>query len=356
MKRLSALIAVCLVMFGCSPDERKPDVVVETKETEVAPIEPAVVLPIDYGVVTENRVRVRTGPGTDTDTMGHLYVGDLIEIFERSVLAETIGEVSAPWIRIRTSFELEGWAFGAFIDETDQESYRDSFRRLSIATINIPWEPGVVTEAVITEGEWGPEWGVAGVAIDFTPDNVDALVGNPFRLQYIGNEEYSLSGSWRVRNGYLVTEIYAGESLHSSATTFLGFALWNLEETDASLFVTRELTTLFKKTAVRLYDASARVLEGEDRRIDNRIVQSAGLRPFVLAEDTLVREVPDSAMPTLEFQMMETNGKLKSRKTLPSDHTVILVARYDDWYYVDTQMGADDEGIGFGWIETNIVD
>ncbi len=68
------------------------------------------------GVVTENRVRLRSKPGTASSVVGHGYENEYAWVLEQGKGMDTIGGSTAPWMKVRLVDGREGWIFGAFVD------------------------------------------------------------------------------------------------------------------------------------------------------------------------------------------------------------------------------------------------
>jgi hypothetical protein len=72
----------------------------------------------DYvdGVVNDDRVRVRTAPNLESDTLGYVNRGDAVMIQDETKELMKIGDMEAVWYRI--GFEgKEGWVYGWFVDK-----------------------------------------------------------------------------------------------------------------------------------------------------------------------------------------------------------------------------------------------
>ena len=349
------LLAITLVVTGVvSCSRERGEIVVEDDSEPVAravnaPTEtPNRVEAIAFGISKENRVRVRTGPGTETDTLGHLYVDDLLEIVERSKETFTVDDVTSPWHLVRTVTGLEGWAFGGYIEEIEEDTYLKAFSRRSVATIPIPWEQGAVTEESIENGEWGPERGGDGVRIDFTPAEVTAVGGRPLRMSGLETDRI---GVWRVRNGYLVTELRPLDESAAEAVPVEVFMIWNIHIDETSLFAQRVLRSVYEPPRIVLYDAKNAVPAGTIRRIDDLEVVVAGLRTVALEKDTAVRLASDVGAPVVEFTYTTNRGRSRSRKNLPKGHNVVFIASHEHWYYIDTNLGDRFGGPQYGWID-----
>jgi hypothetical protein len=230
------LVALSVSFSGCRAKQTEVPVAPEVSDPTPAVVEPA---PIAYGRVTENRVRVRRAPGLDAEPVGHLYQRDLVAIYSRSDESEEIDGVTAPWIEVETPLGLSGWSFGRFVEEIPVDEYGRLLRQLTVATANLPWEPGAVTEEVLPGSMWESLSGVpqdaATARVDFAPESVSTVGGSPFALDLGADRRI---GVFRVRNGYLVTWVELPESAGAAqvaSTAPFGLIAWNLIEDDGSL-------------------------------------------------------------------------------------------------------------------------
>ena len=269
-------------------------------------------------------------------------------IFERTA-EESIDEVTAPWYEIKTAAGLSGWAFGAYVERIDAEAYSNRVRRLSVSTTNVPWEPGNVTEEAIRLGTWGPEDGLFGWWVDFFPTDVSVIQGRPLKIEHVGDGGVPITARWRIRNGYLITEV------ESPNEPWQGFTIWNLESTKTSLFSLRRLVPLYRESAT-LYDIDAVVPTGAIRMISEIEVTKLELSSVVLPKKSEVFANPSDDSELLRFAI-HADGSVESIQLLPKGHTVrLLGASSDEWIYVDTGLGWSDEGPRAGWMRADILD
>ena len=318
-------------------------------------VEEVVATPIDYAVAIENRVRVRSDPTLEGETLGHLYQGDLVAIFERTA-EESIDDVAAPWYAIKTEAGLSGWAFGAFVERIDAEAYSTRVRRLSVSTTNVPWEPGDVSDETIRRGRWGPEDGKFGWWVDFFPTDVSVIQGRPMKIEHSGESGEPITARWRVRNGYLITEVDLADeaTIDVSKVPWSGFTIWNLKSTENSFFSLRHLVPLYRD-ATALYDIEAVVPPGEIRKISEIEVTKLEISSIVLQNRGEVYATPSDEVERLSFTIY-SNGSAETTDSLPKGHTVrILGVSSEDWVYVDTGLGWDDEGERTGWMRAKSV-
>lgn len=69
-----------------------------------------------YGTLTDNSVRVRKSPSLTGEKTGFLLMKDQrVEILDQTE-SMIVGDMNAPWYKIRTEDGQEGWAYGFFID------------------------------------------------------------------------------------------------------------------------------------------------------------------------------------------------------------------------------------------------
>ena len=344
LRLTSMLFVVLFVLAGCGQraSESESESGSEDELTET------VATPIDYAVAIENRVRVRGEPTLESETLGHLYQGDLVAIYERTAEA-TIDEVTAPWYEIRTAAGLSGWAFGAYVERIDAEAYSTRARRLSVSTTNVPWEPGSVTENAIRQGTWGPEDGVFGWWVDFYPTDVSVIQGRPLKIEHVGDGGQPITARWRVRNGYLITEVELQNE------PWPGFTIWNLESTEISLFSLRSLVPLYRESP-SLYDIDAAVPVGAIRMISEIEVTMLELSSVMLSKKSEVFSNPADDSESLRFAI-HADGSVKTIESLPTGHTVrLLGTSSEEWIYVDTGLGWSDEGPRTGWMRADSFD
>ena len=336
------LLIGLLSFVGCNRSSTESEIVSDSDSSAEM-----IAAPIDYAVATENRVRVRSEPTLESETLGHLYQGDLVAIFARTA-DEIIDEVSAPWYEIRTAAGLSGWAFGAFVELIDAETYSTRVRRLSVSTTNVPWEPGNVTEEAI-RGAWGPEDGSFGWRVDFFPTDVSVIQGRPMKIEPVGEAGQPITARWRVRNGYLITEV------ESSAEPWPGFTIWDLQPTELSFFSLRSLAPLYRDSPF-LFDGKAGVPAGEIRTISGIELTTLGLQSVVLQNRSEVFAAPSDDAERLRFTL-RSGDSTESTKALPTGHTIrLLGASADGWIYIDTGLGWSDEGPKSGWMPADALD
>lgn len=68
------------------------------------------------GVVNDNSVRVRLHPGTQEIILNKIDKGEKVEILYETLIKYTVGNLKAPWLKIKTENGLVGWVYGTFID------------------------------------------------------------------------------------------------------------------------------------------------------------------------------------------------------------------------------------------------
>jgi hypothetical protein len=68
------------------------------------------------GTSTVNRLRIRTKPNLQSDTVGHLSEGQQVTIIDQTNEPMQIGEMNDVWYKIRTEDAVEGWSYGGLIE------------------------------------------------------------------------------------------------------------------------------------------------------------------------------------------------------------------------------------------------
>jgi len=66
---------------------------------------------------TTARLRIRDNPATDSPIVTTLDAGAEVQVLETGPAA-TIGEVTAPWVRLLAANGFTGWAFSSFLEST----------------------------------------------------------------------------------------------------------------------------------------------------------------------------------------------------------------------------------------------
>ena len=311
------------------------------------------VAPLGYGEANESRVRVRSAPNLDGEELGHLYERDLLEIYEKTPEEETIGEVKAPWLRIKTLAGLEGWVFGAFVTELSEAEYKQDATLRTVATINPPWELGSVSESMLAEGTWGGELPTDTWRVDFAPGtlaNTVSVAGGDSVVIETEAGKVLFAGAFRVRNGYLVTELVEIDMADwpTLGDAFpRGFAIWDVAETEDSLY------SLYREDTLRIYDVNALVPAGAERRVGNRVVKATGAHRVELSKDLHVMSSPGEDGQALEFGLRE-GETIRARTVLPAGRDVFVLATFgDDWLYLDTMLHEGETGDRNGWAKSS---
>jgi hypothetical protein len=68
------------------------------------------------GTSTVNRLRIRTEPNLESDTVGHLSEGQRVTIIDQTNEPMQIGDMNDVWYKIRTEDGVEGWSYGGLIE------------------------------------------------------------------------------------------------------------------------------------------------------------------------------------------------------------------------------------------------
>ena len=72
-----------------------------------------------YGILNDSQVRIRTAPNLESETIGYLNKGQKVELLHATLHEVQIEEMKSVWFEIKTIDGMTGWAFGWFIDITD---------------------------------------------------------------------------------------------------------------------------------------------------------------------------------------------------------------------------------------------
>ena len=68
-----------------------------------------------FGILNDDRIRLRKGPGTDTESLGTYPVKTGFRILEDSGVNQTIDGVNSEWIKVRLLDGTEGYFFGQYV-------------------------------------------------------------------------------------------------------------------------------------------------------------------------------------------------------------------------------------------------
>ena len=69
----------------------------------------------NYGYLNDDRIRLRKGPGTNTESLGTYPINTGFRILEKSGVKQTISGVTDEWIKIRLPDGTEGYFFGQYV-------------------------------------------------------------------------------------------------------------------------------------------------------------------------------------------------------------------------------------------------
>lgn len=69
------------------------------------------------GYLNDDRIRLRKGPGTATESLGTYPVNTTFTILENSGVKQTIDGVTSEWIKVRLSDGTEGYFYGQYVSE-----------------------------------------------------------------------------------------------------------------------------------------------------------------------------------------------------------------------------------------------
>ena len=68
-----------------------------------------------FGILNDDRIRLRKGPGTNTESLGTYPIKTGFRILEKSGVKQTIGGITDEWIKVRLLDGTEGYFFGPYI-------------------------------------------------------------------------------------------------------------------------------------------------------------------------------------------------------------------------------------------------
>ncbi len=68
------------------------------------------------GVLNDSRVRLRTEPNLNSETLTYLTKGDTVKIIDRSTEMQKIGEDEAYWYKVEFEGYPDGWVYGKYVD------------------------------------------------------------------------------------------------------------------------------------------------------------------------------------------------------------------------------------------------
>ena len=69
----------------------------------------------NYGFLNDDRIRLRKGPGTNTESLGTYPINTGFRILEKSGVKQNIGGVTDEWIKVRLPDGTEGYFFGQYV-------------------------------------------------------------------------------------------------------------------------------------------------------------------------------------------------------------------------------------------------
>ena len=68
-----------------------------------------------FGILNDDKIRLRKGPGTNTESLGTYPIKTGFRILENSGVKQTIGGVTDEWIKVRLLDGTEGYFFGQYV-------------------------------------------------------------------------------------------------------------------------------------------------------------------------------------------------------------------------------------------------
>lgn len=69
------------------------------------------------GEINDNNVRIRLHPGTQEFILGKIDKGEIVEVLYETEEKYTIGNMFAPWFKVKLKSGLVGWVFGSYVDQ-----------------------------------------------------------------------------------------------------------------------------------------------------------------------------------------------------------------------------------------------
>ena len=68
-----------------------------------------------FGILNDDKIRLRKGPGTNTESLGTYPIKTGFRILESSGVKQTIGGVTDEWIKVRLLDGTEGYFFDQYV-------------------------------------------------------------------------------------------------------------------------------------------------------------------------------------------------------------------------------------------------
>ncbi|BDC93197.1 SH3 domain-containing protein [Treponema bryantii] len=68
-----------------------------------------------FGILNDDKIRLRKGPGTNTESLGTYPIKTGFRILEKSGVKQTIGGVTDEWVKVRLLDGTEGYFFGQYV-------------------------------------------------------------------------------------------------------------------------------------------------------------------------------------------------------------------------------------------------
>ncbi len=68
-----------------------------------------------FGILNDDRIRLRKGPGTNTESLGTYPIKTGFRILEKSGVKQTIGGITDEWVKVRLLDGTEGYFFGQYV-------------------------------------------------------------------------------------------------------------------------------------------------------------------------------------------------------------------------------------------------
>ena len=117
MKKTIFIIFVILLICGCSKKNNETIQQNELlQESQTVTVEKPKEKEFRY-VNSLEGLRIRDKPGTDGEKIGSLQNKEKVEVLSETNTIETIEQIKAKWIEIKTENDITGYVFGGFLEK-----------------------------------------------------------------------------------------------------------------------------------------------------------------------------------------------------------------------------------------------
>lgn len=96
------------------------------------------------GILNDNRVRLRNAPNLESNKIGSLMKGDIVQILNRSDKRMIINNMNSFWFKVKTKSAVAGWAYGYFL-ELGNEIYSSDLENIVVFMKSIELDQGTST-------------------------------------------------------------------------------------------------------------------------------------------------------------------------------------------------------------------